>query len=275
MKNKTHIIILLILTLVLSSPISFAINAENSNSLMNWIVNTRKDEINEELSSVSNLLINEGYGDTETLDIDENNLITAYFIDTSKVVEENDKNGNFKNLITNKYFYRYFDPERKTVTEIIKDSSTGNWIIGETSLEIEGYIEKFPELSYIPTDITTNLLNLYPTLDYSSVKFIYLMEVSQTLVYFTCGDESYVAYYPLVEIDNGLKAGEIYTANKMLAVLSEYPIYNPVTGGDIRGSITAEKSHNFPWYAYAGIGIGAVVAAGTVVYVIKKKKSNI
>ena len=62
----------------------------------------------------------------------------------------------------------------------------------------------------------------------------------------------------------------------MLEVLSEYPIYNAITGdGYIGGGVTAVRSHNFPWYAYAGIGIGAVVAAGTVVYVIKKKKSNI
>lgn len=269
MMKRTSIIITCI---ICSLIFIFNINAENANPLMDWMIEERKAEITEEISSISNLLFDEGYGNADISGIDEKSLITAYLLDTSRVVEEKNSNGSFKNLITDDYFYRYFDPANGTVTEIISDSTTGEWIIGATSLEIDGLLEKFPEISYLPNDITANLINLYPTLDYSSVKFIYLMEVSQTLVYFTCEDEEYVAYYPLVEIDNGLNAGEIYTAGEVLEVLSEYPIYNPIVGGEIGGGIVAKQQDPLPWYIYPAIGISVIVIVGVVGYVIIKRK---
>lgn len=239
--------------------------------LLEWLTDTRRDKMGKEVSVIEKLLCDEGYCNPDTGEIDEKNLVTAYLIDTSSLSQAHENDLTFGDLISEDHFYRYYNTETECVTEVMKNRSD-EWVVGATSLEIDGYPEKFPDIGYMPEDITKNIQNSYPTLNYNSVRFIYLIEVSHTLVYFTCGDEAYVAYYPLVEIDNGLKAGEIYTADKMLDVLSEYPIYNPIVGGEIGGGVVAKQQDPLPWYIYPAIGISVIVIVGAVGYVIIKRK---
>lgn len=270
MKNS---IIIIVISLLLSLSLTINITANNINSLTDSMIDSRETTKSDEVSLITHLLVNNGYGNIDTKNIAVENLLTVYMLDIQKLSNVNENDYSFKEIVTNEYFYRYYNTDTQCVTEVVKNLS-GEWVIGPTSKEIKGYIKRFPNLSCIPNDITKNILDLYPTLDYNSVKFIYLEEVSQTLVYFTCEDEEYVAYYPLVEIDNGLNAGEIYTADEVLNVLSEYPIYNPITdNGDIGGGVgLVNHTKSYNWYVYPAIGISVVLIVGAVGYVIIKRK---
>ena len=264
--KKTIFTILITAALLISA---LPISAQN----VHWLYTDSTDEINEVLDAVRE------YGSSSMPDdlslITSENLVRLYTFADEHLPNVYSESNSLANNFLSEYRYKYFLPNSGYALQVMKENDL--WFVVTESNELRVGEKNFPDISFLFTDMVSNIAEAVPEYDPETLRYIEYDALGCMLVYFRDADTEYIAYYPLYEDEiDELTCSEIYTVAEFIDIIDDFPIFNETVPTEGAGGGVGLKNtrSTIPWYIYPIIGVG-VLAVGVLIYKNTKRKASI